>query len=192
MTWYGDFVPMTSDKLSDFSRVKTDAAQTSFFEGREFRTFKELNIAPSGSYVIRATVLDNIILTSLGVALDSGSLRLGTYVGGTPGGTFSEVLPRFNRNNMSVGPNRRVLLSPTTVLEGGGTHADGTELDVLRIKVNANTNFAATVGGGTNDERGIATGVYYFRFLNLSATDSVTGVWRAIWEERVAVPASPY
>lgn len=36
---YSQWSPHTSDRLSGFDRVKVDAAQTGFFEGREFRSF---------------------------------------------------------------------------------------------------------------------------------------------------------
>lgn len=192
MTWYGQKIPMTTDKLSDFSRVKVDIGQTSFFEGREFRSYKELNIAPSGVYVIKAVVPVDVILTSLNLAIDQGHVRMATLFGGTPGGSFSETLPIFNRNNMTVGPNRKVIITPQVQVTAGGTVTGGVEIDVLRLKTSGNANFAGTVGQAVSDERGIAQGTFYYVFTNLSAQDAVTGVYRASWEERVAVPASPY
>lgn len=91
MAHYSRWFNMTSDRLSDFARVKVDMAQTSFFEGREFRMFKELNIPTSGTYVIRATVPVNTILMSARLELDLGNVRVGTYVGGTPGGVFTDM-----------------------------------------------------------------------------------------------------
>lgn len=182
-------LPVTSDRLQGFERVRVDPAQTSFFEGREFRTFKELNIAAGATYVIKAVVPLNIILFSLDVVIDDGQLRLGTYVGGTEGGVFSESLPRFNANNMSAGTNRRrsysgLLYTPQTLLTAGGTHVDGTELDVVRLRTANASGQLQSVGSAPQDERGIAIGTYYFRLLNLSGSAAVMGTFKARWEER--------
>ena len=184
-----DVLPVTSDRTSGFERVRIDSGQTGFFEGREFRTFKELNIAAGATYVIRAIVPLNIILFGLEVDLDGGWLRIGTYVGGTPGGVFAEVLPVIVTNNMSPGVNHRknasqAIYAAQTTLAAGGTHAGGVELDVIRIKSADNSNFAASVGSGENDERGIGANTYYFRLLNLGSVDAVIGTFKARWEER--------
>lgn len=192
MTHYTNTIPKTSDRLSNFDRVKVDIGQTGFFEGREFRSFKELNIPGTGSYVIRAVVAADIILTELKLDIDSGWLRIATVLGGTPGGDFAETLPIFNRNNMSVGGNRRQAFVPQTLLTAGGTHTGGTELDVLRVKTAGVSQQANTVGATTGDERGVAANTYYFRLTNLHATDPVTGTLHVSWEERMApTPAYP-
>lgn len=163
-------------------RVRVDVGQTGFFAGREFRTFRELNIAASTTLVIKAVVPINVILFGLKASIESGQLRLATVAGGTPGGSFSETLPIFGRNNMSERPEPFYV--PQVVLTAGGTHTDGTEIDVLRLKANANTNQASTVGAEGGDERGVAAATYHFRLQNLSATDAVVGVFSARWEER--------
>lgn len=194
MTWYTPEVPCTSDKLSNFDRVKVDLAQTSFFEGREFRTFKELNIAASTTYVIRIAVPVDIILAGIDLNIDQGYLRMASVVGGTPGGSFSETLPIFPRNNMAVGPNKRYNPTPLVGITAGGTHTGGTELDVIRLRtsVNIGNQSASSVGNTVGDERGIGINTYYFRLQNLSATDAVLGMLRASWEERQTPPASAY
>lgn len=187
---YQNELNYTSDKLSGFERLRVDPDQTSFWEGREFRTFKELNIAGSAEYVIKAVVPINIILVNLDVVIESGFLRVGTYVGGTPGGSFSETLPIFNANNMSAGSNHRTNVSGSiyvvqTALTAGGTHTGGTELDVIRAKAASVTVQAQSVGSAPFDQRGVGANTYYFRMLNLGAMDAVTGTFKARWEERV-------
>lgn len=56
-------------------RLRVDVAQTSFFEKREFRTFKEWAAATTETYVIRADVKINTILHEFGVNLEAGSIR---------------------------------------------------------------------------------------------------------------------
>ena len=164
-------------------RIRVDVGQTGFFGGREFRTFKELNIAASGSYVVKAVVPVDIILFGLSLSIESGHLRLATVAGGTEGGSFSETLPIFGRNNMSERPTPFYV--PVVVLTAGGTHTGGTEIDVVRVKASANPQQVATVTGEGGDERGVAIATYYLRLTNLSATDAIVGTFSARWEERL-------
>ncbi len=86
---------MTDGGTGPSRRLRVDVGQTGFFAGREFRTFRELNIAASTTFVIKAVVPIDVILFGLKVSIESGQLRLATVVGGTPGGSFSETLPIF-------------------------------------------------------------------------------------------------
>lgn len=188
MSHYGTNLHYTTDRWSGFERLRVDVAQTSFFEGREFRTFKDLNVAAGATYVIKAVVPINIVLFGLDVALEAGAVRISTRTGGTEGGSFSETLPRFPANNMSLGKDHRkyngVAYAPTVVITAGGTHnGGGTELDVIRLKANSNTNQASSVGTPSSPERGVGAGTYYFLINNPSA-DTVVGTFKARWEER--------
>lgn len=159
-------------------RLRVDVAQTGFFEGREFRTFKEWPTATSATYVIKAVVPINIILFELGVELEAGTARIETLVGGTEGGTFSETLPIFPTNTMSEKPQPPY--ANQVILTAGGTLAGGLLLDSLRAKTSDNSNFSASVGAAAGAERGVGANTYYFR-VTLS---SVLGVFKARWEER--------
>lgn len=168
-----------TDGLGPESRLQVDVGQTGFFRGREFRTFRRLNMTLAEIVVIKAVVPINIILFGLQTTLVSGQIDIETAVGGTEGGTFSETLPVFARNNMSDRPTP--FYTPQVVLTAGGTHADGTVLDVLLNKTADNANFAASVGSEPQDERGIGAGTYYIR---ITAVAACTGVLKARWEER--------
>ena len=170
-----------TDSYGDNMRIRVDPAQTSFFAGREFRTFKELNIGAGNTYVVKAVVPINIVLFGLDLVLDNGFVRVGTYIGGTEGGSFSEVLPKFGRNTMSSIPQPPYVSQ--VVLTAGGTHTGGTELDVLRLLVANASGQSSSVGAEISDERGIGAGTYYFRLLN-SGAGTATGVFKARWEER--------
>lgn len=188
---YQDALHYTTDRLSGFERLRVDPDQTSFWEGREFRTFKELNIAASAEYVVKAVVPINIILVKLEVSIESGFVRVGTYAAGTAGGSFSETLPIFNANNMSAGNDHRRnysgnVYTAQTVLTAGGTHTGGTELDVIRLKTASVTVQAQSVGLSSFDQRGVSANTYYFRLLNLSSQDAVTGTFKTRWEERAS------
>ncbi len=186
---YQDVLHYTTDRLSGFERLRVDPDQTSFWEGREFRTFKELSIAGNAEYVIKAVVPINIILVKLEVSIEAGFVRVGTYAGGTSGGSFSETLPIFPANNMSAGNDHRKnysgnIYTVQSALTAGGTHTGGTEIDVVRLKTASVTVQAQSVGSSPFDQRGVAANTYYFRLLNLSAMDTITGTFKARWEER--------
>lgn len=162
-------------------RLRVDVGQTGFFGGREFRTFKELDIANGTTYVVKAVIPVDVILFGLELVLDQGFARVSSAVGGTAGGSFSETLPVIPRNAMSERP--LPLYTPQVVLTAGGTHSGGTELDVIRLKVENATGAQASVGNGEQDERGVAAATYYIRIANVGS-GSVTGTFKARWEER--------
>lgn len=169
---------ITDGGIGPNQRVRVDVAQTGFFQGRHFRTFKEWQVAATEVYTVRAAVPIDIILFELSMEITAGEVRLETLAAGTQAGTFSEVLPVFPGNTMLSRP--LPYYAPVVVLAAGGTHTGGTLLDVLHVKAADNSNFAASVGSGAGAERGVGPGTYYFR-LTLTG---VIGTFKARWEER--------
>lgn len=170
---------LVTDVNEGHPRLRVDVAQTGFFVGREFRTFRRLSIGAGASLVVKAVVPVNIILFSLSLDLVDGWVDVETRVGGTPGGTFSETLPIFRRNTMTTAP---VVVSQT-VLTAGGTHTGGTVLDVLAARAAGATAQASSVGAAITNERGIAPNTYHFVLTN-PGSGTALGVWSAWWEER--------
>lgn len=160
-------------------RLRVDVAQTGFFAGREFRTFRRVTTGAGATRVIKAVVPVNVILFSLQIELTDGWIDIETRIGGTEVGSFAEVLPVFNRNNMDGTP----VYAVQTVLTSGGTHSGGVVLDVLAARAAGATAQASSVGNGITDERGIAPGTYYFVLTN-PGSGPASGVFRAWWEER--------
>jgi len=160
-------------------RYRVDVGQTSFFAGREFRTFRDINLTDS-TLVIKGVVPIDLILFGLEVQLISGQLRVETVVGGTEGGSFSEPIPVYARNTMSERPTP--FYEPQVVVTAGGTHTGGTVIDVLLNKTATNANFASSVGLAPGDERGVGAGTYYIRLI---ATGATVGTFKSRWEERV-------
>lgn len=181
----------TSDELSGFERIKVDVAQTSFFEGREFRTFKELNIAVGATQVIKVNSPVNTVVFGFGFDLDAGWMRCALKTGGTEGGTFNGPLPILAVNSMSAGsdhrddfgPNQDQVYSPVITMSSGGTHTGGVEHNVIRAKVGGNSQSASSTGVAPTDETGMPAATYYICITNLG-NEAVTGVFHARWEER--------
>lgn len=157
-----------------------DTLVTSYKQGRAYRTFKELNIPASGTYVIKIVVPSSgATLRKLSTAVDQGYLKLETISGGTEGGSYSETLPRIRRNMLPRSPVRL----PLVTLTAGGTQTGGTVIDVVSIKSDTNTNRAVSVGSTDDDDRGVAPGTYYWKFTNLSSADAIVGTFKAQWTE---------
>ena len=149
-----------------------------FRNGRTFRTFKELNIAASGTYVIKIVLPAPVYFTGFDINIESGQLKIETVTGGTAGGTFAETLPVI-RTNLTV-PNSYVV---QTALTAGGTITGGTTIDVVRLKTNNNLNQGTSVIDPDEGIRGIAAGTYHWRLTNLSATDAIAGTLKVLWTE---------
>lgn len=162
------------------SRLRVDVGQTGFFDGREFRTFKEFAVATTSTYVIKIVVPVNTILFEFGLEIEAGDIRIETVSGGSPveGGSFSETLPRIPTNTMTEKPQPPY--AAQNVLTAGGTLTGGTVIDVLRAKAADNSNFAASVGAQSGAERGVQPGTYYWR----AAMTGFIGVIKARYEER--------
>lgn len=175
-----------SDLLTDGGfgpnrRLRVDLGQTGFFAGREFRTFREINIAAGQTLVLKFQVPVDVILQQQGIELDSGSLRVTNSVGGSPGGTFAETLPVLGKNNMSDRP--APFYAPQVVVTAGGTIAGATTLDVHRVVAATATAQQSTVGNVVGDERGIAANTYHVAYENFGS-GAATGTLWFIWEER--------
>lgn len=177
---------VTSDR-EKYRRYRVDVGQTGFFEGREFRTFKELSIAAGATLVMRITVPVNTILQHVGLVLDSGSVKLRTVAGGTPTGTFSDAMPIIRKNNMAGGvfpaPPLPLYTAQNLVESGGTALTGGVDIDVLRLVVANASGQASSVGGNQDDARGVGPGTYYWVFNNFGS-GTATGVFSSFWEER--------
>ncbi len=163
------------------ARLRVDVGQTGFFAGKEFRTFREFNIAAGQSLVLKFAVPINVILEQQGIELDSGSLRITNSVGGTPGGTFSETLPVIGKNNMTERPTP--FYTPQVVVTAGGTITGATALDIHRVVAATATAQQSTVGNMVGDERGIAVNTYHVEHANFGSGPATGTLW-FIWEER--------
>lgn len=162
------------------ARIRVDVAQTGFFSGREFRTFKEFANPETSTYIIKIVTPINLILFEFGLQIEAGTIRIETISGGSPveGGSFSENLPRIPTNTMTEKPQPPY--ATQIALTAGGTLTGGTVIDVLRAKAADNSNFAASVGAEAGAERGVAPATYYWR-ITMAA---FVGVIKARWEER--------
>lgn len=156
-------------------RLRVDVGEAGFFEGREFRIFRQFTTGQT----IRIVTPINCILAGLTLSLSAGYVTLSTYAGGTEGGTFAETIPVLPRNSMTERPTPYYTSQITWTT--GGTHSGGTLLDVLELKTDSNTNRAVSVGDEVGDARGVGPGTYYYV---LTAIEPSVGTLHVRWEER--------
>lgn len=168
----------TSDRATKFARLRVDAGQTGFFEGREFRSFLEFSIAAGASVWGKFVSPCDFILWSQRLNVDAGTIRYRAFTPGAEGGVFT-ALPVIGKNRMVE--RRSPYYEPRVSLTSGGTHSGGTQLDAQRVNggVGGNSHTALMEGG----ERGLPAGTYYVQLENVG-TGTATGVYDLWWEER--------
>lgn len=164
-----------------FRRLRVDSGQTGFFEGREFRTFYEMNIASGASVYIRFVSPVDFILSEQSLTLDGGSIRFTALTGATPSGTYSTALPVIGKNRMLT--RKTPFYSSQVTLATGGTATGGTVVELFRVVAANASAQQQTVLGASSTERGLPAGTYFLRLENIG-NGAATGVYSLIWEER--------
>lgn len=175
---------LMTDRDGANSRLRVDVGQTAFFAGKQFRSFKEFTIGAGSSYLIKFVTPVNVFFESVGISVDEGKMRLSSH-GGNPtvSGTFSDTLPIIPKNSTTEAP----AYSPQATMTGapGGSLSESVERDVVRLVAGTGgqSNTQSVLGDGSDNERGLPAGTYYFLIQNIGAV-SITGVFRTHWEER--------
>ena len=166
---------LMTDSDGDYSRLRVDVGQTNFWSGKQFRTFQKLELASAASATIRATVGVNIVLYETSFTTENSSIEVQLRAGGTATGPWT-AMPIIRKNTMTTAP---VVVSQVT-MDYDGSHTGGTTIDLLRIVAG---NKQSSVGG-TDSERGVAPGTYYYVITN-TGNQTATVVFSGFWEERV-------
>lgn len=164
-----------TDENGNYARLRVDPGQTSFWAGKQFRTFQKLTLPAGTNRVVRATVGVNIVLYNTSFVVDGSSVEMELVVGGTAAGPWTPM-PVLRKNNMTTAP---VIASGVT-LDYDGAHVGGTVIDLNRI-IAGNKDSSV---GGTDSERGVGPGTYYYRLTNVGAQEAIV-VFSGWWEERV-------
>lgn len=162
-------------------RLLVDEHDTSFYEGRQFRMFVELNIPTGGHLWIRIITTANHEVHDQRIVLESGAIRWSANAlpSGSPGPWTAATFRR--RNQMSIQPTP-FFVSGTTIETSttAGAMTGGIEVDVMRLSAGQGAGTAtATQNAGL---RGLAPGTYHVHITNTSNTDAV-GVYDWWWEE---------
>lgn len=157
-------------------RLRVDPAQTSFLEGRQFRTFHELNIPSGQSLFGRFITAGDVVVLHRHITVVQGNLRFALCTGGTPGGTWTAKTVH-GVNGMASRPTP--LYSPSTTAAFGGTLTGQTEIDLSILETGTSQAVAVQ---GTAEEMGLPAGTYYVEIRNTGA-NALRGLYTVVWEE---------
>ena len=166
---------LLTDDNSDYARLRVDVAQTSFFSGKEFRTFQKFKILSGETVTIRAKVGCDIILFDTTIGTEDSTIEMQLKVDGSESGPWT-AMPVIRKNTISTAP----VITSQVSLDYDGGHTGGTLIDLVRIS--ANNKWSAF--GGVSSERGVGAGTYYYT-LNNVGNQTATVVFSGYWEERV-------
>lgn len=159
--------------------VFMDSSKQGFFDGREFRSFFEFNIATGTTTVMRYTANVDFILKLQDLTVDDGSIKFSAIANGTTGGVWT-ALPIIGKNRMLSNPQPAYVAKNT--FDQGGTVTGGTVVEIFRVVASSVTAQKSTVSGRVT-ERALPAGVYHLKLENIS-TGSATGVYSLEFEER--------
>ena len=180
------------------SRLQVDVGSTGFFDGREFRYFREFSIPTGQSIWIKVVVKDDgIILKTQELSLVEGYVKFRawrdvtlsgvTFVApSTPAGAADDpsalVSGFFQQNNL---PSAPPYTFKTEITQGGNhkTATGGTCSEAEPIRAPNATAQQILVGFDTDDERGVAPGTYYLEVASIGNAAAV-GRYKLKAEER--------
>lgn len=171
---------ITGTGLSPRPRMRVDASQTSFWEGREFRVFHEFSLSAGASQWLRFVVPLDVVIHGRVLTVVQGNLRFALSAGGTPSGPWTPKVVQAV-NSMSERP----FYIGQVTSDVGGTVVAPVERDVLLLETG--TSQASTVTQ-TVAESGLSAGTYYVELRN-TGNGTLRGIYHVHWEERQ--PRSP-
>lgn len=179
---------LTSDKPK-IARWQVDQGNTGFFDGREFRYFRELSIATSNSLYIRVIVgTDGIILKKQKITVDTGAVRFRAWRdAAVSGATFiasaSPTGGLFPNNGLPSAPAYAMLTDITEYSALSTAISGGTVSEVGIVRSAGATAQRSSVGEQLTTDRGVPPGTYILQFENIG-NDTVSGDYSLIFEER--------
>ena len=175
------------------TRLRVDNGETSFFLGREFRTFKEFNLANGNKYLIKVITGVNTVLRSGELSVDAGGIKMTTWAGGSPlpgGVTFPEALPIIPKNSMTEAP----AYTPVTLITATAPAANvgltpaaipNPQRDCTRCVSGGGQSATVSVTGTVQDaDRGVPGSATFYFLLETLGAGAATGVLKFHWEER--------
>lgn len=152
-----------------------------FARGAQFRFFKRLSLAAGASWTFKMVRTRDIIVNLLQVDTSDGWIQMDVYRDAVEGGTWSEIVPLYPRNDMTEVPQPAQVV--TTQVLAGGTITGGVQRDTLTVKTSSATAQAATINLASQGQRGFAKGTTgYYKFSNPGA-QVATCVIHMEWEE---------
>lgn len=176
---------LMTDNDGPNARMRVDQGQTSFFSGKEFRTFLRLNMAQGETLYMRFTCPVDFILHDERLVLNSGEADHTAYRFVSNIAGVWTPRPTIGRNIMAERPTP--YYAAQGGLEYGGSFTVNAADEVgppMIPKTQGATAQQSTVPSGNSRERGLAAGTYYLKLTAVGGP--LTGVYYLDWEERPA------
>ena len=171
---------IATSRDKEFARIPVDIAQTSFFEGRDFRVTRKL----SSPIVFRFTAPVEFILSYQSFSITTGEYEFKAWRDDnvTPSGTWTNI-PIFGKNNSLT----RALFDGSfytgqcTIATGGSISVIDANLysDFAWLKAATASGQKTSIVNQSTQGRYLAAGSYYLEF-----TGTATGSYAIEWEER--------
>ena len=162
-----------------FRRLRVDLGQTSFFLGKQFRSYYDFSLAAAEVRYFRFTSLTDFVLFDQSLSISGGSVRLSVWTGATPSGVWTSI-PVIGKNRMTSIPQPPYVTNVT--FQTGGTFTGGTEVEAIRLVAATATAQQSTVGANAGDERGLPATTFYIKVEATNSTPVV--IYSLYWEER--------
>lgn len=169
---------IATSRDKQFARVPVDPAQTSFFEGREFRIVRKI----STPIVYRFTCEVDFILSYQAFSVASGEYEFRAWRDDNvnESGTWSTSIPVLMKN-ISSEQLDPVYSTQTTINSGGTITVIDSDMyaDFAWLKTAGGTGQQISVSAQSIQGRYLAAGSYYLEF-----TGTGQGAYYLEWEER--------
>ena len=165
--------------LEGYRRIRVDQGQTSFFQGKQFRSYHDFNLASAESRYFRFESLTDFVLFDQTISVSGGSVRLSVWTGSIASGTWTTI-PVIGKNRMSSIPQPPYVSS--VAFQTGGAFTGGTEVEAIRLVSATATAQQSTVGASAGDERGLPASTFYIKIEATNSTPTV--LYSLFWEER--------
>jgi len=171
---------IATSREQEFARIPVDVAQTSFFEGREFRFIRKITTP----IIYRFTAPVEFILSSQSFGIVDGEFEFYAWRGEnvTPSGTWASV-PILAKN---ISLTRRLFngsfyAGQCTIDSGGSIVVTDSNnyADYAHLKTSNASGQKTSIADQSAQGRYLAAGTYYLQF-----TGTAIGSYALEWEER--------
>lgn len=147
-----------------------------FWQGRQFRAYREFTLTANQSVTLRFTATKPFILSHQQVYLVAGDVRVVVRAGATPAGTWTPIT--------TINPKFRIGMEPvsTVAIATGGTVTGGSEREVILAA--AGTGGAIKTAGSFGEDqsyRGLPATTFYQTIT--AGPDGAQGMYLLEWED---------
>lgn len=165
-----------------------------FFKGQEFRTFYEFSTTkgtqiPASNRVLFKVVIgaNNMMLESLDLSIDDGTVRATSHLGGVITGAFVTTQPIIPANSATGTPAftaTTVITATAAGLAAAVNITGSSERDVIRIKTPSGGGASSSGNSPVDSVRGLPALATFHILVENTGVGNAEGVIKLRWIER--------